>query len=375
MNMEIVNTEVLKQDIEVEVTPAAATVTEIQTQAEQNANQIMALDLGELSQKRKILKSIDEFAVDTLQGSARKNSLLQTTIGNLSKGGEDGSVVSNSLADLHREIKDLDPSLLDFTKEGFLGKIFNPIRRYFEKYERADGVIKDIIVSLDVGKATLKNDITTLDLEEDALRELTQKLNKELALGMAMDEQLSKQIEHAQASGEEEEKVRFVTEEILYPLRQRIMDLQQMAVVNQQGMIAMEVVKRNNKELIRGVDRAKTVTVTALRTAVMVASALYNQKIVLKKIELLNETTSNIIASTGRMLKEQGAAIQKQAAASTISPEMLKQAFYDAVAALNDISAFKRQALPQMHETVAEFRALAETGEREIARLESAKGE
>ncbi len=375
MNMEIVNTEDVKKDMDAQVTPAAATVTEIQTQAEQNAKQIMSLDLGQLAQKRKILKSIDDFAMDALQGSARKNSLLQTTIGNLSKGGEDGSVVSNSLADLHREVKDLDPSLLDFTKEGFLGKIFNPIRRYFDKYERAEGVIKDIIVSLDAGKATLKNDITTLDLEEDALRELTQKLKGELALGLAMDEHLSRQIEQAQASGEEEEKVRFVTEEILYPLRQRIMDLQQMAVVNQQGMIAMEVVKRNNKELIRGVDRAKTVTVTALRTAVMVASALYNQKIVLKKIDLLNETTSNIIASTGRMLKEQGAAIQKQATASTISPEVLKQAFYDAIAALEDISAFKQQALPQMHETIAQFRALAETGEREIARLESAKGE
>ncbi len=375
MNMEIVNTDELKKDIGVQVKPEDAKIVEIQRQAEENANQIMGLDLQQLASKREILKSIDDFAMDTLKGSARKNSLLQTTIGNLSKGGEDGGVVSNGLADLHREVKDLDPSLLDFTKEGLLGKIFNPIRRYFDKYERADGAIKDIIVSLDKGKATLKNDNTTLDLEEDALRELTKKLNMELALGLAMDENISSQIERAQVSGEDEEKIRFVMEEVLYPLRQRIMDLQQMAVVNQQGIIAMEVVKRNNKELIRGVDRAKTVTVTALRTAVMVASALYNQKIVLKKIDLLNETTSNIISSTGKMLKEQGAAIQKQATASTISPEVLKQAFRDTIAALDDISTFKQQALPKMQETVAQFRALAETGEREIARLENVKGE
>ena len=375
MSMEIVNTEVLKNDVVVEVTPAEAMIREIETQAVLNAKKIMALDLSQIAQRREILKSIDDFAMNTLQGSARKNSLLQTTIGNLSKGGEEGSVVSNSLADLHREIKDLDPSLLDFTKEGFLGKLFNPIRRYFEKYERADGVIKDIIVSLDAGKATLKNDITTLDLEEDTLRELTRKLKEELTLGIAMDSNLSRQIDQAQAMGEDAEKVRFVTEEILYSLRQRIMDLQQMEVVNQQGIIAMEVVKRNNKELIRGVDRAKTETVTAQRTPLMVASALYNQKIVLKKIDLLNETTSNIIASTGRMLKEQGAAIQKQATSSTISPEVLKQAFYDAVAALEDIASFKQQALPKMHETIAQFRALAETGEKEIARLESAKEE
>jgi uncharacterized protein YaaN involved in tellurite resistance len=190
---------------------------------------------------------------------------------------------------------------------------------------------------------------------------------------MALDEQISEQIERARASGGDGEKLRFVTDEILFPLRQRVMDMQQMAVVNQQGVIAMEVIKRNNKELIRGVDRAKTVTVSALRTAVMVAGALYNQKIVLRKIELLNETTGNLIASTGRMLKEQGAAIQKQAAESVLSPEALKQAFQDALSALEDISAFKREALPKMQETVAEFRALAETGEAEIARLEQAK--
>jgi len=373
MNMEIVNTEELKNEIETEIKPAEAEVSVIKKQAEDNANEIMALDLEKIEEKRKVLKSIDEFATESLQNSARKNTLLQTTIGNLSKGGEDGGVVSNSLADLHREIKDLDPSFLDFTKEGILGKIFNPIRRYFAKYNKADGVIKDIIVSLDKGKDTLKNDNTTLELEEDNLREVTKKLNMELALGSALDEEISRQIEVAKSRGEDENKIRFVTEEVLFPLRQRIMDMQQMVVINHQGIIAMEVIKRNNKELIRGVDRAKTVTVTALRTAVMVASALYNQKIVLSKIELLNETTSNLISTTGKMLKEQGAAIHKQATESTVSPEILKQAFKDAIAAIDDISTFKQQALPRMQETVAQFRELAETGEKEVARLTKTK--
>ena len=373
MNMEFVNTEELKREVETEVKPVSTEIALIQKQAEQNASEIMALDLEKMEEKRKILKSIDDFAMDTLQNSARKNSLLQTTVGNLSKSGEDGGVVSNSLADLHREIKDLDPSSLDFAKEGILGKVFNPIRRYFERYNKADGVIQDIIVSLDKGKTTLKNDNTTLDIEEDALRAMTKKLNMELALGIEMDAQVAEQIEQAKIRGEDEEKIQFVTEEILFPLRQRVMDMQQMVVINHQGIVAMEVIKRNNKELIRGVDRAKTVTVTALRTAVMVASALYNQKIVLRKIELLNETTGNIIASTSRMLKEQGAAIQKQATEATVSPEILKQAFHDAISALEDISAFKQQALPRMQETVTQFRELAEIGEKEIARLEERK--
>ncbi len=373
MIMQIVNTDELKKEVEAEVQPEAEQAAEIQRQAAQNAAEIMELDLEALSEKRKILKSIDDFALDTLHNSARKNTLLQTTVGNLSQAGEEGGIVSNGLADLHREIKDLDPSFLDFTKEGILGKIFNPVRRYFEKYERADGAIRDIIVALDKGKSTLKNDNTTLDLEEEALREISKKLSAELALGMAMDAEIAEQIARAELAQVSEEKIRFVTEEVLFPLRQRIMDMQQMAVVNHQGIIAMEVVKRNNKELIRGVDRAKTVTVTALRTAVMVASALYNQKVVLRKITLLNETTSDLIASTSRILKEQGTAIQKQATESTLSPEVLKQAFQDAITALEDISAFKQQALPKMQETVAQFRTMAEVGEREIARLERAE--
>jgi uncharacterized protein YaaN involved in tellurite resistance len=207
-------------------------------------------------------------------------------------------------------------------------------------------------------------------LEEESLRELTKKLNMELNLGIAMDEEITRQIEEAKARSEDEEKIQFVTEEVLFPLRQRIMDMQQMVVVNHQGIVAMEVIIRNNKELIRGVDRAKTVTITALRTAVMVASALYNQKIVLRKIELLNETTSNLISSTSRMLKEQGVAIHKQATESSVSPEVLKQSFQEAIAALEDISTFKQQALPKMKETITQFRILAEEGEREISRLE-----
>ncbi len=375
MKMEIVDTENLKKEIELEVKPKEEQVNQINKLAQENTNEIMNLNLENLEEKRNILKTIDTFAMETMQNSAQKNSLLQTTIGNLSKEGEEGSVVSNSLADLHREIKDLDPSLINFEEGSFLQKIINPIRRYFEKYEKADGVIKDILDSLEKGKNTLKNDNTTLDIEEEALRELTKKLNNELELGIAMDEKISAQIEQAKLDGIEEEKLKFVTEEILFPLRQRIMDMQQMVVVNHQGIVAMEVVKRNNKELIRGVDRAKTVTVTALRTAVMVASALYNQKIVLRKIDMLNETTSNIISSTGRMLKEQGVAVQKQATESTVNPEALKQAFQDAISALEDISTFKQEALPKMNETVKQFKELAETGEKEIARLTSAQNE
>ena len=368
--MEVTNAEELKQEIVAQSAPLPQEVVQLRQQAEQNVQEIMTLDMDAMEMKRNMLKSIDNFGMESMQNSSRRNTLLQTTVGNLSKTGDEGGVVSKSLSDLHREIKNLDPGALDFTKAGVLGKIFNPIRSYFEKYEKADTVIKDIIVSLDKGKNTLKNDNTTLEIEEQNLREMTKKLRQEIELGIQMDQVVERAVAEERARGGDEDKIRFVTEEVLFPLRQRVMDMQQMIVVNQQGIVAMEVVRRNNKELIRGVDRAKTVTVTALRTAVMVAGALYNQKIVLKKIEALNEATSNIISSTSQMLKEQGTAVQRQASEAVISPDVLKSAFNDAMSALEAISTFKQQALPKMQETVLQFRELAEQGEKEVARLE-----
>lgn len=369
--MEVPNEAAIKNEVLQQVKPVPEEVAQLQEVAEGNVAEILTLDIGEIAQKKFILQSIESFGVDSMKSSAAKNSMLQMTVGSLSRDGDEGGVVAKGLMELHREIKDLDPSLIDFTKTGILGQIFNPIRAYFARYQKAESAITDIIVSLDRGKKILKNDNTTLEIEQQALRDLTRKLMKEVNLGALMDESIEKQIDAARARDEDPEKIKFVAEEILFPLRQRIMDMQQMIVVNQQGVMATEVVIRNNKELMRGVDRAKTVTISALRIGVMVAAALYNQKIVLKKIQMLNETTNCIISGTSHMLKVQGAEIQRQSMETNISVETLKTAFAEVMEALDSISSYKQEALPRMRDTVNQFRELAAKGEEQIQQLES----
>ncbi|MDF9839010.1 MULTISPECIES: toxic anion resistance protein [unclassified Paenibacillus] len=368
--MEIPSTEKLRSVIAEEVKPEPEEIIQLKELARSNVSSILELDLESLEKRKAVLQSIDSFGMGTMRSSSDKNALLQVSVGNLSKTGDEGGQVAKGLTELHMQLKDLDPSAVDFAKSGLLGKFFNPLRHYFAKYQKADAVISDIIVSLDKGKTILKNDNTTLQIEQQTLRELTKRLQKEIQLGLLMDQEIETQIEAAKVRGEDEEKIRFITEEVLFPLRQRVMDLQQMLVVNQQGIMAIEVVIRNNKELIRGVDRARNVTVSALKISVTVASALYNQKIVLKKIELLNQTTDNLISGTSRMLKEQGAAIHKQSLETSISADTLKQAFTDVLSALDSISTYKQEALPKMRETINQFRELADSGEQQILRLE-----
>lgn len=368
--MEVIRPEEIKTAIEEQVKPEPEEVTQLKELAANNVQAIMELDIESLEKRREVLQSIDHFGINTMRSSSEKNALLQVQVGRLSQTGDEGGQVAKGLTELHLQLKDLDPSVMDFAKSGLLGKVFNPLRRYFAKFEKADAVISDIIISLDKGKAVLRNDNTTLEIEQQALRELTKKLQKEIQLGMLMDAEIESQVEAAKLRQESEDKIRFITEEVLFPLRQRVMDLQQMLVVNQQGIMAIEVVIRNNKELIRGVDRARNVTVTALKISVTVASALYNQKIVLKKIELLNETTNNLISATSKMLKDQGAAIQKQALETSLSVDTMKQAFTDVLSALDSISSYKQEALPRMRETIQQFSELAVTGEEQIQRLE-----
>jgi uncharacterized protein YaaN involved in tellurite resistance len=368
--MEVPDEAAIKNEVLEQVKPVPEEVARLQAVAESNVAEIMTLDIDEFAKKKDILGSIESFGADSMKLAATKNSLLQVTVGNLSKNGDEGGIVAKGLMDLQRELKDLDPSLIDFTRTGILGKLFDPIRAYFAKYQKADSAIADIIVSLDKGNTTLKNDNTTLEIEQQSMRDLTKKLMKEIQLGTLMDESIEKQIEAAKARNEDQEKVKFVTEEVLFPLRQRFMDMQQMIVVNQQGVMATEIVIRNNKELMRGVERAKNVTISALRISVMVASALYNQKIVLKKIQMLNDLTNIFISSNAQLLKKQGADIQKGSMEANISVETLKTAFADAVEALDSISTYKQEALPKMRDTINQFKELAAKGEEQIQQLE-----
>ncbi len=374
-SMDLPDTEAVKEEVKKDLVPAPEVQEKLEKAADSNTEELFTFDLGSLEDRRNIVSSIDTFGTDIVEKSTNKNELLNVRLADLTKmGGENGEVV-NGLSQLQLQMKDLDPSGIDFAKKGPLGKLFNPVRNYFAKFEKADDVIAKTIQSLDKGKSVLKRDNTTLEVEQLALRDLTKKLSQQIELGMNMDEAISNAIDKAKTENVDEERIKFIEDEVLFPLRQRVMDMQQMQTVNMQGIIAMEIVRRNNKELIRAVERAESVTVSALRIAVTVASALYNQKIVLEKVNAVNEATNKLIGATSKMLKEQGAAIQQQAMETNISIDTLRAAFSDTFDALDSVTEYKAKALPQMQTTISEFRKLADEGEKRILKMESRESE
>ncbi len=362
-----------KETVTEPLNPTPAQKTVLGSMAQENAKEVMQIDLDSLEERRNIASTIDNFGKDIVVKSSDKNKMLEKTLADLSKTGSEGGQVVDSLARLNREMKELDPSNVNFNNDSFFGRMFNPVRNYFQRYEKADAQIEEILDSLDAGKKALQNDNTTLEIEQASLRDLTIKLGRQVELGTQMDEAVSLALEEAQVNNEDPEKIKYIQDEVLFPLRQKVMDLQQMQAVNQQGYFAMEIVRRNNKELIRAVERAQHVTVSALRTAVTVASALYNQRIVLDKVKMINDTTNNLIRSTSVMLKQQGAAIQQQAMDANISVDTLKEAFRNTFEALDAVDSYKQKALPQLKTQLDAFREMADEGERRIQRIESSR--
>ena len=284
------------------------------------------------------------------------------------------SGVGADLAQLRRTIEDLDPG-----KQGSLlapKKIFgiipfgNKMRDYFDGYKSSQTHIATILKSLASGKDELLMDNAAIDTERANLWAAMGRLEQMIHLSKTMDAKLEERANDLNHS--DPAKAKALRESALFYTRQRTQDLLTQMAVTVQGYLALDLVKKNNVELVKGVDRASTTTVSALRTAVTVAQALTNQKLVLEQITALNTTTANIIDSTGKLLKSQTATIHEQAASSTIPVEVLQRAFQNIYDTMDAIDAFTLKALDSMKTTVNTLGSEVERSRGYIARAEGA---
>ena len=284
------------------------------------------------------------------------------------------SGVGANLAELRKTVEALDPGKKGQLSKSrkFLGIIpfGNPMKRYFQTYQSAQGHIQSILDHLGSGKDELLMDNAAIDVERLKLWEAMGNLEQMIHIARTLDQKLEDKA--ADLDHSEPAKAKALRETALFYTRQRTQDLLTQMAVTVQGYLALDLVKKNNVELVKGVDRASTTTVSALRTAVTVAQAMTNQRLVLQQITALNDTTAQIIDSTGTLLKEQTGKIHEQAASSTIPLETLQRAFQNIYDTMDTIDTFKLKALDSMKQTVTTLTAEVEKSKGYIARAEGA---
>lgn len=347
---------------------------EIIAQADQLVSNIIQVDTKDLAGQERYRKAIHKIGEPLQRKLATQSQMLREPMTALMKDAEDGGTVAKGLLSLQGEVNKINPNRVDFSM-GTIRRILcmlpgigTPLANWFAKYQAVDSVIKDIMKSLDSGRDQLERDNHTLRDDQMRMRELTFQLQDYIILAQTIDTKLQNEVSNGTNINEERKK--FIEEEILFPIKQRILDLQQQLAVNQQGVLATEVIIRNNRELIIGVNRAINVTVTALNTAATLQIALQRQKKVLEGVQAVTETTNDLIAGTAEQLKQQGTAIQKQASETMLDITTLKQAFQDVELALQDISEFRRNALPKMAESITEMDEITGRMESAIVKME-----
>ncbi|MDP9602505.1 toxic anion resistance protein [Variovorax sp. NFACC27] len=330
-------------------------VAELDAQVARFIEDITAHD-SQHPQFKEAVERIHSMGSKDIEASASvSNRMLDRPVGSLRNGLFDkGAQIGQSLIDLRHQVEDLDPSKQGdlFSARKLLGLIplGNKLIAYFERYQSSQTHLNAIIESLKRGKDELLRDNTAIEQEKVNLWTLMERLEKYVHIGKALDGQLDAKARALEAT--DPEKARVIREEMLFYSRQKVTDLLTQLAVNIQGYLALDMIRKNNLELMKGVDRATTTTVAALRTAVIVAQALSNQKLVLDQISALNATTGNLIASTSEMLRDQSSAIHQQAASSTIEIAKLQQAFANIYQTMDTIADFKSRALDSMQTTV-----------------------
>jgi uncharacterized protein YaaN involved in tellurite resistance len=302
------------------------------------------------------------------EASGQSNRFLERPV----RAMDETSGVGTDLAQLRRTVEDLDPS-----KRGNLlapRKLFgiipfgNRLRGYFDSYKSAQSHISAILARLQGGKDELLMDNAAIDVERQNLWQALGKLEQMIYMSKALDTQLEARAAELETS--DPAKAKAVRENPLFYVRQRTQDLLTQMAVSVQGYLALDLVKKNNVELIKGVDRASTTTVGALRTAVTVAQALTNQRLVLDQITALNTTTANLIDATGEMLRDNTARVHEQAVSATIPLETLSRAFQNIYDTMDSIDTFKLKALDNMKQTVATLESEVSRSKGYIARAQ-----
>ncbi|MGY1815364.1 toxic anion resistance protein [Blastococcus sp. SYSU D00820] len=333
-----------------------AKTVELRTKAEAFVSELVSLDTRspEFAQK---VGSITSMGDREMQASASvSNRMLERPAAAMGKGGKADAQtrVSNTLVDLRRTVTDLDPKGADLTGVKKILKWLpggDKIDRYFDKYRSAQSHLDAIIKALASGQDELRKDNAAIETEKANMWQLMGKLREYNELAAALDAALEQKVAEFEAAGRTED-ANTVRADALFPVRQRRQDIQTQMAVAVQGYMALDLIRRNNLELIRGVDRAQTTTIAALRTAVIVSQALSRQKLVLDQINALNTVTSNLIESTSQQLRIQGAQINEQASSSTIQVEKLQAAFDNVFATMDAVDTFRAQAVDSMAQTI-----------------------
>jgi len=357
----------------VEKSPEESDIPEnIKAQADEFINTLLSMDPKDLDSQQAHANAITSLGGNVETELVEQSKLLQEPMSTLMNDAENGSDVANNLLALEQQAREIDPNGYDLTSMSgfrtFLSKIGFPtqLTQWMAKYQSVSTVIKSIETGLRQGQGKLERDNKTLKDDQTRYRKTLFKLDDFIQFASYIDKNFEAKLE----SVTDAEMKRFLTDEILFPVRQRLMDLQTSKGVYQQAWITSEFIIKTNKELIRGVDRALKHTIIALGVAASLAVALAHQKRVHTALEKTKEVTGKMLQDIADKLLNQGADIMNSASTPFMKVEVMKVVFDKTIQAMDAVSNYRQEAIVSMKDGISEMKTLTNEMDRNIQRIE-----
>lgn len=310
-------------------------------------------------------------AKEIAAAGAGPSRLLDRTLAQTKRNGGDASTkVAGTLAELRSTVSELTPNAADMKgPRKILGIIpgGKKINRWLQRYETAGAQLDAIVKSLEAGKDELLRDNASLKQEQQNQWKAMHDLNEYIVLADKIDAEVTAEVARLRQAGNIQ-GANALEQEILFEIRQKGQDLRTQLAVAIQGYLSMGLVEKNNIELIKGVERARTTTLTALRTAVMIASALDTQQKVLGQTKALKETTEQTILRNSELLRQQTATIHEQATDTAVSLDVLNKAFDNIYATIDAVETYRSKALGVMSENIDQLNGQLERAKPQLER-------
>ncbi|MCS7477308.1 toxic anion resistance protein [Umezawaea endophytica] len=262
--------------------------------------------------------------------------------------------VTGGLNELRRTVRELDPKdLRGLTGRKLLGLIpfGGSARALLARFRAADEPLNRVVLKLRGGQDELRRDNAAVRGERERLWAVMTRLSADAVLAAAVDEAVDQQARIVELS--DPQRATALRADVLHPVRVRHQDLLTQLAVCAQGYLALDVVRRGNDELIKGVERAVGTTVTALRIGMVVAAALADQREVVEQIDAVRGLTDGLLRANADLLSLQGNDIQRISSEPMVGVDAIRTSFDQVYATIDAIDTFKARAAESMAGTVS----------------------
>lgn len=316
-----------------------------------------------------MIDTIENLGNDTIRGNNRAtNRLLEIP---LRQAKNDGSESTNDVLGRLNELRSLaiklDPKA---SKNSLSNNRFLGFKLPFQVGKKADDVLQnfrnskdqldDIRKGLLAGRDGLQEDNATLDTERAQHFARMSELEQWSYLAAELYRRLSEKVVEIEV--DDPLRAKAIKQEVLFPLNQKRLDFVQDTVVAMNTYMGYQTIITNNKQLIRGVNRAIHTTMNALTSAIIINQALDRQSEILQGVQELSATTSYIMEQGAERMKIQAQEIAKSASSSTLEIESLQRTTEALVETVEKVQNFRAESLGAMDESLKVLQELVVKG-------------